>query len=370
MCTDPIFPEKPVYGSNNWYYAYGHSSQDEILADTDYLISLTEGLENRPFMVIDDCWQEHRTDEYIGGPWKKCNERFRDMKGLAAAIKEKGAKPGIWMRLLLNIDSEIPDSWRLYNQCLDPSHPDALEYIKADVDRICSWGYELIKHDFTTFDLFNRWGFQMHPYMTKDGWHFYDRSLTSAEVVIRLYEAILEASKPYGTLIIGCNTIGHLGAGLMHMHRIGDDTSGLMWERTLRMGVNTLAFRMPQHKTFFDIDADCVGVTGAIDWEKNRQWNHLLSRSGTVYFASIKPGILDEEQIREMKSSMEAASRQQDFLCVPLDWMESVYPEIWSISDEASGVQDEVEYNWYEDTGMTTVKPDDIHWLYNDRKLF
>ena len=44
MCADPIFPEFPVYGSNNWYYAYGDSSEEEILSDTDYILKLTEGV--------------------------------------------------------------------------------------------------------------------------------------------------------------------------------------------------------------------------------------------------------------------------------------------------------------------------------------
>ncbi|MBU3146945.1 alpha-galactosidase, partial [Clostridium sp. CF012] len=37
MCPNPIFPDHPVYGSNNWYYAYGDSSEEEILSDTDYV---------------------------------------------------------------------------------------------------------------------------------------------------------------------------------------------------------------------------------------------------------------------------------------------------------------------------------------------
>ena len=72
MCTDPICPDYPVYGSNNWYYAYGDSSEKEILQDTDYIVKLTKGVDNPPYMVIDDCWQEHhRLDEYNGGPWKR-----------------------------------------------------------------------------------------------------------------------------------------------------------------------------------------------------------------------------------------------------------------------------------------------------------
>ena len=111
MCTDPIFPEFPVYGSNNWYYAYGDSSEEEILSDTDYILKLTEGVKNSPFMVIDDCWQEHhRLDEYNGGPWTKGNARFPDMKGLADKLEKKGVRPGIWVRLLLNEDENIPMS--------------------------------------------------------------------------------------------------------------------------------------------------------------------------------------------------------------------------------------------------------------------
>ena len=90
MCTDPIFPDFPVYGSNNWYYAYGDSSEKEILQDTDYIVDITKGAENRPYMVIDDCWQEHhRLDEYNGGPWKKGNEKFPDMGALAKKLEEK-----------------------------------------------------------------------------------------------------------------------------------------------------------------------------------------------------------------------------------------------------------------------------------------
>ena len=140
----------------------------------------------------------------------------------------------------------------------------------------------------------------MNPYPTQDGWSFYDKSRTSAEIVKGLYEAIYEVAKKYDALVLGCNTIGHLGAGLMHMHRTGDDTSGFTWERTRRMGVNTLAFCLPQHRTFYEIDADCVGITGKIPWEMNRQWADVIAESGTSLFVSAKPGVLTEEQKEEL----------------------------------------------------------------------
>lgn len=349
MCTDPILPTYPVYGSNNWYYAYGDSSEEEILSDTDYIVKLTEGIKNRPYMVIDDCWQEHhRLNEYNGGPWTKGNEKFPDMKALAEKLVAKGVRPGIWVRFLQNEAEDIPSEWRLStNGCLDPSNPQALEYIKRDVKRICDWGYTLIKHDFSTFDLFGRWGFEMNPLVTKDGWHFYDESMTSAEVVKLLYKAILEASKETNTIILGCNAIGHLGAGLMHMNRTGDDTSGLNWERTRSMGINTLAFRFPQHGKFYEVDADCVGIDYGVSWKFNKQWADLLAQSGTSLFVSARPGLLSEAENEELHKIMVIASEQKHHV-VPTDWEDTDCPEEWE--DKLNNIKR--KYNWYEECGV------------------
>lgn len=352
MCEDPILPKYPVYGSNNWYYAYGKSSESEILADCDYILNLTKDIENKPYMVIDDCWQEHhRLNEYNGGPWTKGNEKFPDMKALAEKLVQKGVRPGIWVRLLLNEDENIKNEWRLsHNNCIDPTNPEALNYIKEDIKRICNWGYTLIKHDFSTFDLFGKWGFQMSPLVTDDGWHFYDDSLTSAEVVKLLYKAILDASVEASngeTLILGCNTIGHLGAGYMHINRTGDDTSGVDWERTRFMGVNTLAFRLPQHGKFYEIDADCVGIDGGISWSMNKQWADVLAQSGTPLFISVRPNILDETEKQELHEILKVASKQE-YHVIPVDWEETTCPEHWQDKDHDI----DCKYQWFEETGL------------------
>ena len=352
MCEDPILPKYPVYGSNNWYYAYGKSSESEILADCDYILNLTKDIENKPYMVIDDCWQEHhRLNEYNGGPWTKGNEKFPDMKALADKLVQKGVRPGIWVRLLLNEDENIKNEWRLsHNNCIDPTNPEALNYIKEDIKRICNWGYTLIKHDFSTFDLFGKWGFQMSPLVTDDGWHFYDDSLTSAEVVKLLYKAILDASVEASNgeaLILGCNTIGHLGAGYMHINRTGDDTSGVDWERTRFMGVNTLAFRLPQHGKFYEIDADCVGIDGGISWSMNKQWADVLAKSGTPLFISVRPNILDETEKQELHEILKVASKQE-YHVIPVDWEETTCPEHWQDKDHDI----DCKYQWFEETGL------------------
>ena len=362
MCSDPLLPEKPVYGANNWYYAYGHSSREDILKDAAYLAKLTKGVKNRPYFVIDDCWQQERyhadgsfEETYNGGPWLP-NDRFGNMKQLAQQITEMNIKPGIWVRLLQDNNPEIPETWRLaHNGMLDPSIPEVLDYIRKTVDRIGQWGFKLLKHDFSTFDIMNKWGSDMYNEMTDDGWHFADRSRTSAEIIISFYQAILETAKKHDMLVLGCNTIGHLGAGLMHMHRTGDDTSGLMWERTLRFGVNTLAYRLPQHRAFFDVDADCIGISDKIPWEFNRQWGQLLSKSGTSLFYSVKPDTISQEIEIELSEMLQENSVYH-YKAEPVDWQDTTLPQDWLLDGKA------VSFHWYEPWGLSVGRSNAAVW--------
>lgn len=342
LCDDAICCDKPVYGSNNWYYAYGKSSREDILKDSAYLASMTEGIENRPFMVIDDGWQVMHwkfTDNYNGGPWDESNEDYGDMQQLATDMKKYNVRPGIWVRPLADFSETLPTAWRFKQDVndgdwrfqtdsgiLDISIPEVLEHIAKDFRRIESWGFELVKYDFSTFDIFGRWGEHMGRDLCKDGWSFADTTRTTAEIIVKFYETVKKASG--NMIVLGCNCLGHLGAGLMDANRTGDDTSGFEWERTKKMGVNTLAFRMMQQGTFFEADADCVGITGAIDWNKNRQWLQILAESGTPLFVSVKPGVLTKEQEEELKEAYKKASVNR-IVAKPLDWKKSKTPQVW-----------------------------------------
>lgn len=334
LCPAPLKADHKVYGSNNWYYAYGRSSHEEILADTEFVASLCTNQENPPYMVIDDGWQPNACD----GPWHCGNERFPDMKALCDAMKKKGVRSGIWIRYLRDnacqTEGIIPEM-RLARdpEFLDPSHPAVLEKVAQDTHRLTDeWGYQLIKHDFSTYDVFGFWGFQRNGFMAAEGWHFYDETKTTAEIILALYQTIREAAGEQ-TILLGCNVIGHLAAGLVHMNRTGDDTSGLEWERTRKMGVNTLAFRALHDEAFFDADADCVGITGKIDWQLNREWLKALSASGTPLFVSCKPDVPDQKALEDLKTAFSRSSLQNDEL-IPLDWMENTCPENWLLNGE------------------------------------
>ena len=214
---------------------------------------------------------------------------------------------------------------------LDPSVPEVLDLVKTDIERIVGWGYELIKHDFTTYDIFGRWGFDMFDAVTNENWHFHDRTKTTIEIILSLYRVIRKAAG--NTMIIGCNTIGHVGAGLFEIQRTGDDTSGIEWERTRKMGVNTIAFRSAQHNTFFSADADCVGITENIPWELNERWLSLVSRSGTPLFVSADPQKVTAEQKEAIKKAFAIAAKPMD-TCEPLDFLETTCPTKWRLNGE------------------------------------
>ena len=342
LCDHPLLPDHKVYGTNNWYYAYGRITHDSVINDTKLLTRLCAGIPNRPYMVIDAGWDKNGST----APWNELREgRFSDMKALADEMRELGARPGIWVRPLRDkVRAVFPEGHAARSnrdpEFLDPSHPETLSFVKETIDLLCSQGYELIKHDFTTFDALGFWGFERKREFAADGWSFYDRSKTTAEIFIGLNKAILEASAGRA-LILGCDVIGHLAAGLVHLNRTGDDTSGKDWERVRKYGINTLAFRQLHHGSFYESDADCVGIMGLIDWKLNSRWLDAVAHSGTPLFVSPDPEIELSED--ELKRAYQVNSVQSDTL-IPLDWMENVCPERWLLNGA------EKRFDWYPDS--------------------
>lgn len=346
VSPNPILPKSPVYGSNNWYYAYGKSSYEEIMEDAKVIADLAGGNENPPFMVIDDGWQLNT----CAGPWLP-NEAFRDMKMVVDGFHEKGLKAGLWYRALhdLEVEEAHPD-WLIERETigstdkfLDPSHPDVQEYLRETLRRIKRWGFDLVKHDYSTYDLFGNFGFDMNGKITVfENWSFYDRSKTSAEIVLDFYRLLREEAGEM--LLLGCDTVSHLCAGLVEINRIGDDTSGRVWGRTRAIGVNSLAFRLCQNGSFYAADADCVGVLEQnIDWKLNKQWLDLLARSGSPLFVSVQPSVITDEMAVDLKEAFRINSVQWD-VAEPLDWEYNNQPQQWRINGEI------VEYDFVMDS--------------------
>ena len=327
-----------IYGSNDWYYAYGRNTADRLLRDADLVKSLAPSGGPKPFTVIDDGYQDR--------------SRFPDMPRLASDIRSRGVIPGIWIRPL-QAATTVPANLLLPNaRCkndgrkpplaYDPTIPEALEAVAAVADQACAWGFDLIKHDFTTFELFGLWGSEMGASPAQGNWHFNNRTLTNAEIVTLLYTR-LRSSCGEDRVILGCNTIGHLSVGLFDASRTGDDVSGREWERVRRTGVNTLAFRLPQHKTFFTLDPDCIPFTPDLPWSMTRQWLQAVANSGTVLLLSADSRALGEDQLDAMREAFELCVHKPD--SQPLNWMDGRTPSAWRSS---TGPE---TYNWILEEG-------------------
>jgi alpha-galactosidase len=343
MCPAPRLPTGPIFGVNDWNYAYGKNTAAGILRDSDLIASLAPAGKTRPQVVIDDGWQDPA--------------RFPSMPDLASQIVSRNLDPGLWIRPL-RPDKNVDASWLLpdnrfgkgaphNNLAFDPTIPEALDEVMKSARQAVAWGYTFIKHDFSTYELFGRWGFEMHGQVTRPGWHFHDRSRTNAEIVHDLYQAIRFAAGEH-TTILGCNTVGHIAAGIFESQRIGDDTSGRDWERTRRYGVNTLSHRIAQHRTFSHVDPDIVAMTLAVDWKKTSEWMDVVARSGTSLFLSPDPAAITPEVKSAMRDAM--AISAQVGTGFPVHPTSGTTPEAWQFTHPG---HIEKTYDWSGPDGVS-----------------
>ena len=340
MCPSPRLADGPIIGFNDWYAAYGSNTAANFLADAAFVVSLCRNAAVKPYVVMDDGWQkfsppviEKMTGRFESGygPWEESSESFgMDMKTFCRKISELGAKPGLWYRPLC-----------MRNRFCDPTDPAVLRRIRDDMARFRDWGFKFVKIDYLTYDMCGHFkGFDDKGRLIHDGREWKDSTLTTAETILALYRLLREAAGD-DMVILGCNAIGHLSAGIFEACRLGGDTSGRKWEQTKRNGVGAVAFKGMENGIFYAADPDCAGLAeaGAIPWEKNRQWIDLLSRSGMPFFISWRRNLADDEVKRTLAEAFERASKPQA-PAEPVDWFETSAPHRWKTGSGA------VEYAW------------------------
>ena len=340
MCPKPRLPKEPLMGFNDWYAAYGRNTATNFLADAAFVVSLCKDCPARPYVVMDDGWQkfsppevERLTGNFDSGygPWEASSRAFgMDMNTFCAKIAALGAKPGLWYRPLC-----------MEGKMCDPSDPTVLERIRADVRRFREWGFKFLKIDYLTYDWCGHFkGFDADGRLIRDGRKWMDTKHTTAEIIANLYCTIREAAGD-DIVILGCNAVNHLCAGLFEASRVGPDTSGKNWEQTKRNGVGAVAFKGIENGTFFAADPDCAGLAseGAIPWEKNRQWIDLLSRSGMPFFISWRRTLANGEIRKALSDAFRRAARSNR-TAEAIDWLETSVPHRWFTAD---GIH---EYTW------------------------
>jgi alpha-galactosidase len=117
------------------------------------------------------------------------------------------------------------------------------------------------------------------------------------------------------------------------------------------MGVNTLAFRLPQNNTFFSSDPDCAAHTERTPWELDRQFLDLVAKSGTALFVSVDPRTVTADQKAAYRAAMLLAlSGGVKGGVEPLDWLHTTAPREWRV-----GAKRET-YRWEEGTGAIPLR--------------
>ena len=227
--------------------------------------------------------------------------------------RSAGARPGIWIRPLL-APADAPDAWRLAARPHDSrSHacPKCARKSRT-TSRACAWGFELIKHDYTTFDIFGRWGSRWATALTRDGWTFAaGPSRTTAEVIDDLYrdDSRRGGRRARHRLQHRQPSVGRAFRDLPHRRRHERHASG---RARARWASTRWRFAARSTARSTSPTPDCVGVTNAVPWALNRQWLDLLARSGTMLFVSLAPDALGDEQRRDLRAALAlAASRSR-----------------------------------------------------------
>ena len=333
MCPKPRLLKEPMIGFNDWYAAYGRNTATNFLADAAFVVSLCKGAAVQPYVVMDDGWQKFSPPEIERitgrfdsgyGPWDESSRSFgMDMKTFCAKIAALGAKPGLWYRPLC-----------MEGKMCDPSDPAVLARIRADIQRFKGWGFKFVKIDYLTFDWCGHFkGFDAEGRLIRDDRKWKDVRHTTAETITRLYGTMREAAGD-DMVILGCNAVNHLCAGLFEASRVGPDTSGKNWEQTKRNGVGAIAFKGIENGTLFAADPDCAGLAsaGAIPWEKNRQWIDLLSRSGMPFFISWRRSLADDD-VREALAVAFNRAAQTRSTAEAQDWFSTPTPVRWMTAD-------------------------------------
>ncbi len=148
-------------GWNSWYELFDTVDDAAVRANAaiakELLAPLLPGGAPPLRVVVDDGWQR------AWGDWQP-NQKFKEgLDDLSEDLREDGFATGVWLApLLVEEDIELATrhpEWLVEGttwnhskhgtmRILDPTHPEAAAHLRATIERIVSWGYDLLKIDF------------------------------------------------------------------------------------------------------------------------------------------------------------------------------------------------------------------------------
>lgn len=270
------FPMPKLTGWNTWDYYLDRITPEDIFENIDALARLSFA-DKLNYIVLDDGWQKD------WGVWTE-NEKFScGLEYIARRIIAAGFRPGIWMApLLMKSCCEGFDErqeWLLKKEngeflreiydtyVLDPTHPQAREFVLNNYKYLYSCGYRLFKIDYLSVLL-----------SVKD---FHDPAATPYSALADLIRDVKDATGP-DAVILGCSLPVQCGADIAQSMRIGVDIhnhfSHVQWI------AQSLSWTWMYNNRVTRIDPDFIVVRG-----EETANEPLIWEPGTPKFDPIKP---------------------------------------------------------------------------------
>ncbi len=237
--SNRAFPSSPVCGWNSWDYYRWTVTEEDVLANADFIAHDPILSKRIKRIIIDDGWQ------YCYGEWE-ANPLFpHGMKYLADELTRMGFEPGLWLApILAEPQSRIAQKstdWLAMSEggqpclafecmkrnafILDPTVPQVQEWISTLFDRYASMGYRYFKLDFLQRVLNAR--------------RFHDPATARADLQRRIVKAAAHGVNGRAELL-GCNYLFAGGNDFIDQVRIGADIHA-RWDHISQNAVSVAA---------------------------------------------------------------------------------------------------------------------------------
>jgi len=335
-----IIAPKNLSGWCSYYYYYGQETESDILENAQFLSAHRDTLPV-DYIQIDDGWQKSR------GDWlENHSQKFpHGMEWLAEQIKNLGFKPGIWIAPLLvspnaPLFTDHPD-WLIRDQqgdlldmggnyFLDPSHPEALNWLRLVFTTMKAWGYKYFKLDFMMVG-------------TCYGAQYHDTNLTRVQAYRKALQAIRDTVGPDSFLLGGTCLIAP-SIGLVDGSRIATDVTPF-WaiagntpeSPTIFNVCRNIINRSYMHKRIWINDPDCIIVreqhqrakyneVPSLTLEETYMLASAMILSGASIFLGDRMGQLPEHRLKILQTILRM---NQGTPAYPIDRMDRSLPCIW-----------------------------------------